>query len=57
MLFENKERLTDDQYQWVKQAIKDGMKKVTLLYEVLKSTNDYDDFFHSIKKLYNLAKK
>ena len=56
-LSEFKDRLTPEEYEHCKTAIKEGGKNVITTIQVYEITKDHDDFVHSIKKLFKLGKK
>ena len=49
-------RLSDEVYNYHCQKLQEGDRKTLLLVKCFKSTNDTDDFVHSMKRLFNKRK-
>ena len=57
ILADYKDQLTEEEYIWCKEAVKENGKNVNMLIEVFKATNDMNDFIHSLKKCFKVGKK
>ena len=50
-------KLTDEEYEWAKQAVTNEVKNVMTIIMVYNMTRDADDFIHSIKKVSKIASR
>eukprot|EP00349_Pseudokeronopsis_sp_Brazil_P011649 CAMPEP_0202978266 /NCGR_PEP_ID=MMETSP1396-20130829/84748_1 /ASSEMBLY_ACC=CAM_ASM_000872 /TAXON_ID= /ORGANISM="Pseudokeronopsis sp., Strain Brazil" /LENGTH=111 /DNA_ID=CAMNT_0049717183 /DNA_START=2276 /DNA_END=2611 /DNA_ORIENTATION=- len=56
-LHEFKEQMGSEEYSWGKEQIGLQNKKLLMILNVYNQMKDANDFLHSFKRLYNMAKK
>lgn len=57
LLSEFKDQLTPEEYQWGKDQIAEGHKKVIMILNLYEQMKDGNDFLHSFKRIKNMANK
>ena len=57
VLFDFKEKLTKEEYEWCIEAVREGGKNILSTIDVFVKLKDEDDFIHSLKRCFKLDRK